>query len=214
MSLLRWVPHRGTLPVLPPLDEVEGTPVMLLHGLMGSPGNFEPTVRALLELGAPVTAPLYVRRGTVRVETSFAELVDFTGGILAEAEHIDVVGHSLGGHLGLRLAHEFPGRVRTLVGVGAAFRGLPLPPNPVVRRGVSLVMGRGAGDLLTRVPFEAVVPEGTRVVSLISDADRIVPAASAEFGEVRRIPAVRHEHLPGLAREILEIGRASCRERV
>lgn len=204
MSLLRWVPHRGTLPPLPPLDQTEGTPVLLLHGLMGSPGNFERTARALLELGAPVVAPLYGQRGTVRLERSFAELLGFTGDILAGAERIDIVGHSLGGHLGLRLAHEFPGRVRTLVGVGAAFRGLPLPPNPVVRHGVSLVMGRGAGDLLTRVPFEAIVPEGTRVVSLISEVDRVVPAYSSEIGLVRRLPATRHEHLPGMAEDIID----------
>lgn len=203
MSLLRWVPHRGTLPALPPLEQMAGTPVLLLHGLMGSPGNFEHTVPGLLALGAPVVAPLYGRRGTVRIEQSFAELVEFTGAVLAERERIDIVGHSLGGHLGLRLAQEFPGRVRTLVGLGAAFRGLPLPANPVVRHGVSIVMGRGAGDLMTRVPFEAVVPEGTRVVSLISDTDWFVPAASSEIGEIHRLHGTRHEHLPGLADAIL-----------
>ena len=204
MSLLRWVPHRGTLPPLPPLERTEGTPVLLLHGLMGSPGNFERTARGLLDLGAPVVAPLYGLRGTVRVEDSLAELVDVAGEVLAERGRIDVVGHSLGGLLGLRLAHRFPGRVRTLVGVGAAFRGLPLPPNPVVRRGVGVVMGRGAGDLLTAAPFAAVAPEGTRVVSLISDADRVVPSASSELGEVRRLRGVRHEHLPGLAGDIID----------
>ncbi|MCS5480672.1 alpha/beta hydrolase [Corynebacterium sp. YIM 101645] len=203
MSLLRWVPHRGTLPALPPLEQVEGTPVMLLHGLMGSPGNFESTVHGLLDLGAPVVAPLYGRRGTVRIEQSFAELMEVTGELLAERERIDIIGHSLGGLLGLRLAQEFPGRVRTLVGLGAAFRGLPLPPNPVVRRGVSIVMGRGAGDLMTPEPFEAVVPEGTRVVSLISDTDWFVPTASSEIGEVRRLRGTRHEHLPGLAGDII-----------
>lgn len=204
MSLLRWVPHRGTLPPLPPLEQTPGTPVLLLHGLMGSPGNFERTARGLLELGAPLAAPLYGLRGTVPLERSFGELADVAGDILATRERIDIVGHSLGGHLGLRLAHEFPGRVRTLVGVGAAFRGLPLPPNPVVRRGVGLVMGRGADDLMTAVPFAAAVPAGTRVVSLISDADQVVPATSAELGEIRRICGIRHEHLPGLAGDIID----------
>ena len=134
--------------------------VLLLHGLMGSPGNFERTARGLLELGIPLAAPLYGLRGTVPLERSFGELADVAGDILATRERIDIVGHSLGGHLGLRLAHEFPGGVRTLVGVGAAFRGLPLPPNPVVRRGVGLVMGRGADDLMTAVPFAAAVPAG------------------------------------------------------
>ena len=195
MSWLRWVPHRGTLP---PLSARPGTPVVLLHGLMGSPGNFERTARALVGLGAPVVAPLYGQRGTVTVEQSFEELIDVCRALPLP---VDIVGHSLGGLLGLRLAHEC--KVRTLVGVGACFKGLPLPRR-ALRRAIPLVMGRGAGDLMTATPFDAAVPEGTRVVSLISDADTIVPAWSSELGEVRRLHGVRHEHLPGQADAILD----------
>lgn len=199
MSLLRWVPHRGHLPELPALP---GTPVVLLHGLLGSPGNFELTARALIAAGAPVIAPEYGLRGTVPVERSLTELVDVLSPHLGSSRTVDIVGHSLGGLLGLRLAHEFPGSVRTLVGVGAAFRGLPAPRNPVVRRGIGTVMGRGALDLLTREPWAAEVPAGTRVVSIISDADRIVPRESSDLGEVVEVHGVRHEYLPSLAREI------------
>lgn len=200
MSLLRWVPHRGTLPPLPPLEPGGPTPVVLLHGLMGSPGNFGATAQALLDCGAPVVAPLYGERGTVGVEKSFRELLDAT----ASLPTFDIVGHSLGGYLGLRLAAERPGTVRTLVGVGACFRGLPLPPRRLVRRAVPLVMGRGAGDLMTATPFPAAIPEGTRVVSLVSDGDTIVPAASASLGEVRPLRGVLHEHLPAQASAIID----------
>ena len=201
MALLRWVPHRGTLPPLPALEPDGPTPVVLLHGLMGSPGNFEATAQALLDVGAPVVAPLYGQRGTVAVESSFHELIDATSSLPSP---VDIVGHSLGGYLGLRLAQEHPGRVRTLVGVGACFRGLPLPPRRLVRHAIPLVMGRGAGDLMTADPFPAEVPAGTRVVSLVSDADVIVPAASASLGEVRPLHGVRHEHLPAQATAILD----------
>ena len=199
MSLLRWVPHRGHLPELPALP---GTPVVLLHGLLGSPGNFELTARALIAAGIPVIAPEYGLRGTVPVERSLTELVDVLSPHLGSSRTVDIVGHSLGGLLGLRLARQFPGSVRTLVGVGAAFRGLPAPRNPVVRRGIGTVMGRGALDLLTPEPWAAEVPAGTRVVSIISDADRIVPRESSDLGEVVEVHGVRHEYLPSLAREI------------
>lgn len=198
MSLLRWVPHRGTLPPLPPPDPGGPTPVVLLHGLMGSPGNFAATAEALLERGIPVVAPLYGDRGTVAVETSFRELLDATSPLPTP---FDVVGHSLGGYLGLRLATARPGTVRTLVGVGACFRGLPLPPRRLVRKAIPLVMGRGASDLMTADPFPADVPEGTRVVSLVSDGDTVVPAS---LGEVRPLHGVRHEHLPGQATAIID----------
>ena len=198
MPLLRWVPHRGTLP---PLPARPGTPVVLLHGLMGSPGNFEATATALVDRGVPVVAPLYGERGTVGVDKSLDELLDATSSLPTP---FDIVGHSLGGYLGLRLAVERPGTVRTLVGVGACFRGLPLPPRRLVRRAIPLVMGRGAGDLMTAVPFPADIPTGTRVVSLVSDGDTVVPAASASLGEVRTLHGVRHEHLPGQADAIIE----------
>lgn len=199
MSLLRWVPHRGCLPELP---ELPGTPVVLLHGLLGSPGNFEVTARALIAAGVPVIAPEYGLRGTVPVERSLTELVDVLSPHLGPSRTVDIVGHSLGGLLGLRLAHEFPGSVRTLVGVGAAFRGLPAPRNPVVRRGIGTVMGRGALDLLTREPWAVEVPVGTRVVSIVSDADRIVPRESSGLGEIVEVRGVRHEYLPSLAGQI------------
>lgn len=199
MSLLRWVPHRGHLPELP---ELPGTPVVLLHGLLGSPGNFEVTARALIAAGVPVIAPEYGLRGTVPVERSLTELVDVLSPRLGPSRTVDIVGHSLGGLLGLRLAHGFPGSVRTLVGVGAAFRGLPAPRNPVVRRGIGTVMGRGALDLLTREPWAVEVPAGTRVVSIVSDADRIVPRESSGLGEIVEVHSVRHEYLPSLAGQI------------
>ncbi len=199
------MPHRGTLPELPPLADAHGTPVVLLHGLMGSPGNFERTVRRLLDDGVPVAAPGYGRRGTIGLDASLAEVTGGIDEIIAASPtgRIDVVGHSLGALMGLRLAHTRPGKVRTLVGVGAVFRGLPPARNRLLGWGIKVVMGVGARELMVPEPLDAVEPEGTRVVSLISAADRVVPSDSSRLGEVVEIPDVRHEHLPGRADEIV-----------
>ncbi|MGP6174562.1 alpha/beta fold hydrolase [Corynebacterium sp. A21] len=208
MSWLTWIPTRGELPALAPLDGSGATPVLFLHGVLASPGNFEAAVRELNTRGVPVIAPAYGNRGTGDIRASFAELAALLSReILPVTQHLDIVGHSLGGRLGLQLAHHFPGRVRTLVGIGAAYRGVPrgIGRAAAVRhRIIARVGGPAYHQLMVLAPLAAEVPAGTRVVSLISDADIIVPASSASLGEVRQLHGVRHEHLPQQSSAILE----------
>ncbi len=177
---------------------------MLLHGLLGSPGNFERTAHALLDADVPLLAPTYGRRGTIGLADSTAEVLSCVTAAVAHSPtgRVDIVGHSLGGLLGLRCAHALPGAVRTLVGLGAVFRGLPPGPNRLLRWGVGVVAGDGARELMVAEPFEATVPQDTRVVSLYSGVDRVVPAGSSRLGEVVELPGVRHEYLPGEAEAI------------
>lgn len=207
MSWLTWVPTRGELPELPPLGVSGATPVMFLHGVLASPGNFEGAVRELTTRGVPVIAPAYGNRGTGDLLASFRELSALLRDeVLPVTHHLDIVGHSAGGRLGLQLAHHFPGRVRTLVGIGAAYRGVPLGVGRIAvirHRIIGRIGGPAYRQLMVPAPLAASLPVGTRVVSLVSDADGIVPRTSAELGEVRRLHGVRHEHLPQQTEAIL-----------
>ena len=51
---------------------------------------------------------------------------------------------------------------------------------------------------------EASAPAGTRVVSIVSSADRVVPVSSARLGKLVRIDGVIHENLPQVTRPVLE----------
>lgn len=174
--------------------------MLFLHGILASPGNFEEAIRRLAAAGTPVLAPAYGNRGTGDIDKSLAELDALLGAELpADVPHIDIVGHSLGGLLGLRLAHLHPGRVRTLVGIGAAWRGVPLAPGrrgQLMRGVLGVVGGRAYRQLLLAEPLPAELPAGTRVISVVSDADRIVPPQTARLGQVHPLPGVAHEHLP------------------
>lgn len=178
---------------------------MFLHGVLASPGNFEPAVRALVDRGAPVLAPAYGNRGTGDIHDSLEQLTQ----LLEEAAlpgRLDIVGHSLGGLLGLRLAHRFPGKVRTLVGVGTPYRGVPLGQGglgPLLRAALGVIGGPAYRQMMVESPFPTPLPAKTRVVSVVSDIDRIVPPESAELGEVHRITGVHHEHLPQQREAIL-----------
>lgn len=211
------MPTRGTLPELPPLCSAadssadpataQRTPVLFLHGVLASPGNFEGAIRSLVATGTPVMAPAYGNRGTGDIDRSLAELNALLQSQVPDTvPRIDIVGHSLGALLGLRLAHLNPGRVRTLVGIGAAWHGVPFAPGRrgrLLRAALGIVGGRAYRQLLLEEPLSAEIPSGTRVVSVVSDADRIVPPHAARLGEVHSLTGVAHEHLPQQTEAIL-----------
>lgn len=178
---------------------------MFLHGVLASPGNFEPAIRALVDGGTPVLAPAYGNRGTGDIHDSLEHLTRLLADT-APPGRIDIVGHSSGGLLGLRLAHRFPGRIRTLVGVGAAYRGVPLRQDRrglLLRTALGVIGGPAYHQMMVKSLLPVALPAKTRVVSVVSDLDRIVPPESAELGEVHRITGIRHEHLPQQREAIL-----------
>lgn len=198
MSLLLWLPSRGSLPDSPPCDATD-IPVVFLHGTLASPGNFELPATELARLGVPFFAPAYGQRGTGDLDESRAELVDFI--LKLPVSQIDIVGHSLGGLMGLKIAHALPGRVRTLVGLGACYKGVPISYR--FPRLVHWIGGPALTQLTKTTRFVLSEPKGTRVVSIISSADRIVPESSSTLGEIIHIDGVRHEILPQQTREIM-----------
>lgn len=156
-------------------------------------------MRALLDAGRPVVAPAYGDRGTRPVAESFGELRVALAEVIdaSPSGRLDIVGHSLGGYLALRLAHHFPaGTVGTVVGLGAAFRGIPYTGPDWYRRLIGVVSGPVLLEILRPEPWPAEVPAGTRVVSVYSRTDAVVPFRSSRLGEQISVPGIRHELLP------------------
>lgn len=198
--LLSKIPARGVLPPSP--HDPTQIPVVFLHGILGSPGNFEKPAWTLVGQGRPFYAPAYGDHGTAALDDSLHELLTFLDGI--RAPQVDIVGHSAGGLLGLRLAQVRPGKVRGLIGLGAAFNGVP--HRVPLRFLAQHFTGKALMDI-TR-PLPAKTPHGVKVISVISDADYIVPAASSSLGSIVHISGVRHENLPREAGVILDQLRA------
>lgn len=189
-SRLLWLPRRGTLPK--PIES-EDVPVVVLHGTLGSPGNFERLAHALAERGRRVIGFEYGDRGTADLDVSAREVTQF----LAQFELVDVIGHSLGGLMALRAAHTL-GNVRTLIGLGASWRGVPPTRFPQL---LEWIAGPAFRQLQQR--FEARVPEGTTVVSIVSDSDTVVPAWSSTLGKVITVSGVHHAHIPNQVETII-----------
>ncbi|CAB0917769.1 alpha/beta hydrolase [Corynebacterium diphtheriae] len=208
MALLKWIPARGTLPLSPKWVATtladaspDSVPVLFLHGTLGSPGNFERPAQRLAQLGRPFFAPAYGEHGTADLDRSTAELLRYVDHLRDMGiKQVDIVGHSAGGLQGLRIAHARPGFVRKLIGLGAAFRGVPRTVRfkPVVK----LITGQAVIQLTQEIPAE--LPDGVELVSIYSTADHIVPVASSTLGELIEITDIRHEDLPRQADVIME----------
>jgi pimeloyl-ACP methyl ester carboxylesterase len=99
-----------------------GIPVVFLHGWALGSHTYKRALKRLVHLGCRVFAPAMpgfggtadLPSGDMSLE-GYARWVDaFLGSVDLDAKVI-LVGHSFGGGVAIQTAHDFPGRVRTLV---------------------------------------------------------------------------------------------------
>jgi pyruvate dehydrogenase E2 component (dihydrolipoamide acetyltransferase) len=105
----------------------DGVPVLFLHGFGGDLGNWMFNLDAVAEV-APVIAldlPAHGQSDVKLPGRSLAELAAFVDAFLVQigVERAHVVGHSMGGAIGMRLALDRPARVASLVLVNSAGLG-------------------------------------------------------------------------------------------
>lgn len=101
--------------------EGQGNVLMLLHGLFGQLSNFDEMIRYFASKRRVVVPllPIYempLRKATVN------GLVDYVTGFVKKMNYvkIDVLGNSLGGHIGLLFALANPERVRSIILTGSS----------------------------------------------------------------------------------------------
>ncbi|HEX2039686.1 MAG TPA: alpha/beta fold hydrolase [Acidimicrobiales bacterium] len=114
----------------------EGLPVVFLHGWGLGQHSYKRALKRLVQLGVRVYAPALPGFGGTpdlpRAAFSFAGYAAWVDAFLAAVgveEPVFMVGHSFGGGVAIKTAHDFPDRVRTLVlvnSLGGAMPGRPL----------------------------------------------------------------------------------------
>jgi len=104
------------------LDIGEGTPVIILHGLMGGLSNFDGIINFFPEKGYRILIPELPIYKMSLIKTnvkSFAkyvsEFIDHMG-----FNKIILLGNSLGGHIGLYCSKSFPKKLTTLIITGSS----------------------------------------------------------------------------------------------
>lgn len=97
------------------VEEGEGTPLVLLHGLFGALSNFA-EVRAHFSKSFRVITPMLPIYELPMLETNAKQLAKHIAGFLDEMglDKVHLLGNSLGGHVGLIYTRDHLDRVASL----------------------------------------------------------------------------------------------------
>ncbi len=181
-------PHTREARPLPPA----GPPVLLIHGYLATRGSLHLMESALVRRGHVVISyplgPINLRdiRDSAGLIARKVESVVAQTGV----ERIDVVGHSMGGLVGLYYLKRLGGRhrVRRLIllgtpaqGTWSALLGLLTAP-----------LGAASLQLLPGSPFlrelgEGPIPPGAEVISVGAERDWLAPLPSTMLSGVRHL---------------------------
>ncbi len=99
-------------------------PVLFLHGALGVRGQFEGLLkrfpeRSHLTVDFPAHGESRATGGAMNSERLARDMLALLDAL--QLEKVDIVGHSMGGYVGLVMAHLAPGRVNTIVTYGTKF---------------------------------------------------------------------------------------------
>lgn len=188
-----------------------GRPVLFLHGWGLSGRSYEPALRRLLAAGRRVYAPsLPGFGGTAPLEQEDLSIASYAAWVADYVRDagietpIDVIGHSFGGGVGVRLAHDAPDLVGRLVLVnaigGSAWRDgrgtvRPMAERPLWDWGFQLRNevrpSRRSALAMPRIVREAV-PNLARNPSVVWRVASMARAADL----ATELAALRHRQLP------------------
>ena len=103
------------------LEHGQGTPLVMLHGMMGAPENWTGTFPSLPDTCLAVALRFPFFEDGFRLD-SVPEVTNYAQGYLDQAgfEHFVLCGNSLGGHVALDLALRLPERCAGLVLTGSS----------------------------------------------------------------------------------------------
>ena len=171
---------------------VDQPPVLLIHGYMATRGSLHLLERHLTARGLVVMSyPLGpVHLGDIR--DSAGLIARKVESIVAQTDvtHVDIVGHSMGGLVGLDYLKRLGGRhrVRRLVMLGTPTQGTW----SALLGLVTAPLGLASLQLLPGSPFlrelgERPLPPGADVVSIGAVRDWLAPLASTVLDGVRHI---------------------------
>lgn len=104
------------------IERGEGTPLVLLHGLMGGLSNFEETITFFAEKGYRILVPVLPIYDLSVINTNLTAISKFVIKFIEEVikEPVILGGNSMGGHIGLILTLNRPDLVIRLILTGSS----------------------------------------------------------------------------------------------
>lgn len=104
------------------IESGEGTPIIILHGLMGGLSNFDGVLNFFSDKGYKVVIPELPIYSLPILKTNIKNISDYIKDFIDKRQYKDVIllGNSLGGHIGLLTTKLYPDYVKALVITGSS----------------------------------------------------------------------------------------------
>lgn len=104
------------------IEKGEGTPIIILHGLMGGLSNFHGVTDHFPKKGYKILLPELPIYGMSMLKTNVKQFAKFVEGFIEFKGLKDVIllGNSLGGHIGLLHTKMYPDKVKALIITGSS----------------------------------------------------------------------------------------------
>ncbi|NQX78789.1 alpha/beta hydrolase [Gilvibacter sp.] len=104
------------------LEKGEGTPVIILHGLMGGLSNFEAVTEYFPDFGYKILIPELPIYTMPLLKTNVKTLAIYVSDFIDHIgdEQVILLGNSLGGHIGLLCTKLYPEKIKGLVITGSS----------------------------------------------------------------------------------------------
>ncbi|MDT7828051.1 alpha/beta hydrolase [Pricia sp. S334] len=104
------------------IEKGEGTPIIILHGLMGGLSNFHGVTDFFPKKGYKILLPELPIYSMPMLKTNVKQFAKFVEGFIEAKGLKDVIllGNSLGGHIGLLHTKLYPEKVKALVITGSS----------------------------------------------------------------------------------------------
>jgi len=104
------------------IEKGEGTPIIILHGLMGGLSNFDGVLNFFPDKGYKVVIPELPIYSLPLLKTNIKNISDYIRDFikLRKYQNVILLGNSLGGHIGLLTTKLYPEHVKGLVITGSS----------------------------------------------------------------------------------------------
>lgn len=173
----------------------EGPPVLLVHGLGGSAGNWELVAPALASHARvlAIDLPGHGRSGPVRKHTLETHVATVSALISSQGwDHVTLVGSSMGGLISILVARDHPHTVDAMVLLSPATPPVTITPPRNPRASARLVARAlpGIGPVMTRMYVATRTPEEQIDETLdivMSEPARLPDSVRANMIELARL---------------------------